>query len=112
MQLQLNESASVTLDATGAGVARLGPRRAGVQWAVRKVTISSTSATSQVPTAELFLGEPSGTPLDSTYDGNRNSTDVDVSLWSGQYLSLRWAGGTPGATGTLAVLGDNVIGEG
>lgn len=115
MRLQLRESAFVTLSGAGAGVARIGPRQAGARWDLRTVTLTATTpggTTVNVPTAELFLGEPSGTPLDSTYDGNRNSTDVQVTLYSGQVLSVRWAAGDAGAQAVLTVLGDNVIGEG
>ena len=110
MRLQLSESARVVLNAAGGGIARVGPRAAGVRWDVRQVTVSSTSAA--VPIAELFLGEPApGASLGGTYDGNRDSTDVQVTLYSGQLLAVVWTGGDPGASATVSVLGDNVIGE-
>lgn len=111
-RLQLNESAQVTLDANGNGTARCGPGRAGVRWDVRTVAINCSSA--RLPQAELFLGDTpaAGASLASTHDGSLNSTDIQVTLYSGHSLSVHWAGGDPGAIATMSILGSNVIGEG
>lgn len=107
--LQINESASVTLNAAGAGTARLGPGRAGVRWDVRTAAVSVDTSISE-PTVGLYLGEPSSSSfLGGSYSGSNDSTDVRVTLWSGQYLTAVWAGGDPGSRATMTVLGEKRV---
>jgi hypothetical protein len=115
VRLPLNESAVTTLAGavdTATGRARIGPTRAGVRWDIRTISITSSS-TVAIPQAELFLGEPGAASFkDGTYTGSRNSTNIEITLYSGQYFTVVWTFGDPGATANVTVTGDNVIGEG
>jgi hypothetical protein len=105
---KINESAQAVLTAAGYGLARLGPGRAGLTWHVSSAAVRIVGATS-VPEVHLYLGEPSpGNELTNSYSGANNSTDLDVILASGQYLTAEWIGGDPGARATLSIYGERV----
>ncbi len=107
VETPINESSSATLDGSGYGVARLGPGRAGVTWRITSAAVSIAGPLpTEMPEVRLYLGEPSpGNELTSSYTGARNSTDLDVLLASGQYLTAEWSGGDAGSRGTLSVYG-------
>lgn len=105
---KISEAAQVVLSAAGYGVVRLGPGRAGLTWHVTSVAVRIVSATA-VPEVHLYLGEPSpGNELTNSYNGANNSSDLDVILASGQYLTAEWIGGDPGARATLSIYGERV----
>lgn len=109
--MPLNESASVVLDATGAGSARLGPGAAGVVWQVSLVSVFC-SVSNPMPIGVLYLGSPAPSNIkDGTYSAALNSTTytVPVELHAGQYFTMVWTGGQPGATGTVTAQGTKVI---
>jgi len=103
----LDESASITLDASGGGIARIGPGRAGTRWRVTAAAVLSPGNPSPIPRVYLYKGEPApGSHITSSYNGNQNSTDLDMPLHAGQYLSAQWIGGLAGARYTLSVFGE------
>jgi hypothetical protein len=111
VRLQLNEPGLTTLNAAGTGTVRIGPGRAGVRWDIRTIAVSSSSSV-KIPTAQVFLGEPSaGSLKGGTGSGNSDSTDIAITLHSGQYLTVVWAAGDAGASAAVSLLGDVVIGE-
>jgi len=106
----LNESASVVLNASGYGVARCGPGRAGTSWRVTSAAVSVAGTPVKVPQIRLYIGEPSpGSEVTNSYNGARNSTDLDVPLVSGQYLSAEWSAGDAGARATLSIFGTRAV---
>ena len=111
-RLPLSESASVTLNGSGAGTARLGPTGSGVTWYPRVVGVRVTPATNS-PQCRIYAG-PSATDdnfVDGTYTGNQNSSDaIDGQvLRLGQYVFAVWAGGDAAAQATLTVTGEKEI---
>lgn len=113
-EVPLSEDTEITLDATGAGTARLGPTAHGVTWKPLVASIKMTGGTpSGVATCFLYAGSrvANGNFVDSTYDVANDSTDrvSGQQLALGQYVYAVWSGGNPGATATLTVNGTKVI---
>lgn len=111
-ELTLEESASVTLDATGGGRVRLGPRAHGEEWSPDVASIT-TSTADVFPECRVHVGH---VPLpenlvDGTFTGNLNSTTNirGSTLRLGQYVWGVWSGGDPGADATLIVRGTKTI---
>lgn len=108
----LSEFASVTLDGSGNGTARVGPAAHGVTW---KPTVASLKVSTSVnsPTCLVYAG-PTATAdnfVDGTYTGAQNSTsNIDGQvLYLGQYVHAVWTGGDAGAQATLTVSGTKDI---
>jgi hypothetical protein len=103
----LNTSARTTLDGTGSGRLELGPDSGPPYWNVtRLVVMTDRPGQAPVPQCSVFLDfEDANGLLDSTYDGSRDSTDVDVDLTRGQHLIAVWEGGQAGDVATLSVTG-------
>lgn len=107
--LQLSESVQGTADGSGGLRLSVGPNHPGTRWQVRSVALSG-SVVDPSPTAKLYLGATPnpGAYLGGTYDGAADSTDLAVTLYPGQVLTVVWDGAAAGAVLTMAVLGDLV----
>jgi hypothetical protein len=84
--------------------AMIGPQRAGEEW---RITTMVTSTTSAAP-SKLYLyknGESPSSLVDSTFNGNRDTSACDVILTSSDKLIAVWADGDLGALATLVVYG-------
>lgn len=113
-EVPLSDFVQVTLDGSGNGTARIGPRAHGQLW---KPTVASIKMTGSTPTGQatcyVYAGGYVGDAnfIDSTYDVLNDSTDrvSGQALQLGQYVFAVWSGGNPGATATLTVNGTKVI---
>ncbi|MFJ2952939.1 hypothetical protein ACIO8H_35805 [Streptomyces sp. NPDC087226] len=103
----LNTSRPTTLDANGNGRLELGPDKGPPYWNVTKlVVMTDRPGLAPVPQASVYLDtEDANGLIDSTYDGSKDSTDVDIDLQRGQHLIAVWSGGQAGDTATLSVTG-------
>lgn len=102
-----NTSAHVTLGASGSGRLELGPDNGPPYWNVTKVVVlTSRPGLAPVPQCSVYLdAEDTNGLLDSTYDGSKDATDVDVDVQRGQHLIAVWTGGQAGDVATLSVTG-------
>jgi hypothetical protein len=110
----LAESAYVTLDSSGAGTVRLGPRAHGQTWHPRIASVATSTAIKS-PTCKLYIGGRtlnSSILLDGTYTGEQNATDAITGseLRLGTYVWAVWSGGDAGAQATLTLTGTQEIG--
>ena len=106
----LSEFNVITLDGSGNGTARVGPRAHGVVWQPTVASIKMTGATpSGVATCFVYAGSSATDDnfVDSTYDVQNDSTDrvSGQQLRLNQFVYARWSGGNPGATATLSITG-------
>lgn len=105
----LNTGATVTLGASGGGRLELGPadRPGSPYWNVTRVVVTTTRpGQAPVPSMSLYLDSEDGSGLvDSTYDGSRDSSDVDIDMQRGQRLIAVWSGGQAGDVATLSITG-------
>ena len=100
----LDTFASVTLDATGAGVATL-TAPALETWTVTTVAVHVTTNTAE-PVAQVYVGAQAASRLiGATYTGSLDSSDGSWQVNPGQQMICAWSGGDAGATATLSVLG-------
>ncbi len=100
-------SRGVVLDAAGAGQVSIGPDGSWTDWDVHRITVSGQGAAP--PRVAVYRGEPGdGTFLDGTADGNGDVADYSspVTLYSGQFLTVLWRGGTPGAGAAVSLHGE------
>ena len=104
---QLYDSARVTLDGSGNGTVVFGPQRPNTKWIVKGVSVQ-TSTTTLMPKANVYRGTVNpGTFITGTYDGGNDADNaLNETLWPGEYISVRWTGGDPGAQATAAYRGD------
>lgn len=113
MNVDLNQSAVVTLNASGNGTAQLGPISARETWQPAVISVKTNQAPAAIvnqaqcsvyvgadATDQNFVqGTLSGSSGDST--GNAAGRTIDV----GEYVWAVWTGGDPGAQGRVNVIG-------
>lgn len=106
MILDLLKSATVTLDATGAGSVSVGPERGGESWSLTRIAISSTSVL-QTEVAIYRNVVSSLTQLFGSKAGNSDvaSGDPPLDIPRSGRIVLEWTGGTPGAICTAVMEG-------
>ncbi len=108
----LSEFATVTLDGSGNGTAKIGPKAHGVVW---HPTVASVKTSTKVksPICNIYAGSLVNDQsfIDGTYTGEADSTDsiAGQELHLGQYVWAVWTGGDVGATGTVTVTGTKDI---
>lgn len=98
---RLEKQAGITLDAGGTGSVTLGPARPTESWNVQRMTTKGNSTAD--PTLDVLRG--SSSVLDSTPHGNDDVSDSVIPLLPGEFLTIRYTGGTPGATMTFYLEG-------
>jgi hypothetical protein len=109
----LNESASVVLDGSGNGSARLSPhgtRYSGYVWKPIACYVSvSTNVKEASATAYVSYGVQSATPNDAigtTANGSTGDTcGMSQTLKPGDWITVKWTGGDAGAVATMRVTG-------
>jgi len=116
------ERATVTLDGSGNGTARISPgapspgggvgvaRNSGLTWSVSGIAVSvSTNNLEAQASAYISYGIQSATQDDfvgSTITGSTGDTcTLDAELKPGDWITVIWKGGDAGATATFRVLG-------
>jgi hypothetical protein len=113
----LNESKTVVLDGSGNGIARLSPsgaRYSGYAWQPSMVYVSvATNTTEAVATAYVSYGIQSANPTDAigtTFSGSTGDTcTMSQTLKPGDWVTVRWTGGDPGAVATMRLTGSVTI---
>lgn len=119
----LNESASVKLDGSGNGVARISPgqpgapgsgvgasRYSGLMWLLQGVAVSAaTAANDAQASCYISYGIQSATAADlqgSTPTGSSGDTcTVTAVLRPGDWITVKWTGGDPNVVATMRVFG-------
>ena len=113
MIIPINIAATVTLDASGNGIAKLGPN-VGQRWNVLTASVLIPTPNVKIPPCNIFVG---GAPtsqffVDGTYTGNLDSTSRTAGyiITAGGYVWAVWTGGDVGAQATLSVIGQQQYG--
>jgi hypothetical protein len=110
----LNESATVTLNASGNGTARLGPLSARSIWYPANVHVSANQNPINEAQCKIYCGD---LPIqqnfrDGTVSGSSGDSSDRVSasvIKCGQYVYGVWTGGDANVTATLIVTGTKDI---
>jgi hypothetical protein len=110
--MSLDTYGTTTLDSSGNGSVRLGPR-VGVLWNPTVAAVSTSTAT-KFPVCAIYVGGSStpGQLVDATYTGNSDSTSKleGTAVYPGHYVWAVWTGGDVGATATLSLFGTQKTG--
>ena len=110
---QLTRTATITLDGSGNGTAQLGPSITNEQWLPQQVSVSCSAAvTSGTCQAVIYAGAPPGVFVDGTFSGDTGDTSSAIAgqiLWPGQYVTVVWITGVPGAQATVTVQGSRQV---
>lgn len=109
----LYDFASVVLNGSGAGTAKVGPISAREVWSPALASVSATSNTKEA-TCSIYVGASATDPyfVDATYSGSSGDSSGNVAAKTvrvGQYVWAVWTGGDAGATATLRVNGTKEI---
>ena len=109
MQVPLNESATVKLNGSGAGTARVGPISARETWTPGNASVSVSSNTNEA-TCSIYVGDSATQRnfVDSTFTGSSGDSSDRLGASTvkvGAYVFAVWSGGDAGATATLTVTG-------
>lgn len=110
-EYNLNQSAQVTLNASGNGSCFVSPNGTE-RWHVTRIAVVTNQAASvtTIPTCGVYLDSIADQNLyDKTYTGSQDSTDSDIWLEKGQRLHAQWLTGVAGSIGTLSVFGKRVL---
>lgn len=109
----LNESGSVTLNASGNGTVRMRPFGGGETWLPGAVSFKASSSTLEAQ-CRIYIG-PAATDqyfIDGSLSGSTGDSTGRVAGYQvdshGNYLWAVWTGGDVGATATVQVIGTEV----
>ena len=109
----LDQFATVVLNATGQGVASLGPTRVKEHWQPISVFVSVDTQVLEA-TAALFVGTTfqSATQMGTTSLGSNGDTcgTPGLELPAGYQIFIQWTGGDAGSTATMHVIGQTTFG--
>jgi hypothetical protein len=111
--VQLNQSASVTLNGSGNGTVQLGPISARETWQPATVHVSVSTNTNEAQ-CSIYAGNSvsPNTFRDATFSGSTGDSTDRVSadtITCGWYIWAVWTGGDPGARATVNVTGTNNV---
>lgn len=103
------EERTGTLDTSGTATVRIGPTRPGTRWRITTIAVRSDSAI-KVPLAAVFRGTVGTNSLGGSYTGTQDAdTSIDLELYAGDFLSVRWTAGDIGASVAVSVSGTITI---
>lgn len=111
MQIQLTQSATTVLDATGAGRVTIGPMFSQETWDVQRVAVRVNPvppATAPVlePECRVYRGAAvDQNMIDGTYTGSTNATDAALHMLPGDVVTVAWTAGDVGAVATATLTG-------
>lgn len=109
----LNDFATVLLDGTGAGTAKVGPLSAREIWSPGTVTVSANNNPTNEAQCQIFVGTQYDMRLrDSTESGSTGDSSgrcSDDRIKCGAYIWAVWQGGDPGVYAKLVVTGTKEV---
>jgi hypothetical protein len=96
-----------TFDANG--VATVEFRNGGLsRWDVELLSVNTSSTVRT--RATVYRGAPSQLNYsDSTRDGNNKTSDTKMPVNVGDFITVQWTGGTPGAVAVARIEGKDIL---
>jgi hypothetical protein len=111
--LQLEESRSVVIGGNGKGRVTLGPSSNFERWEIETVSVSNTSQIpegNQQPVATVYKsGTSAFNYIESTRAGTGDLSDTKYVLMPGDFVTVEWAGATPGTFSVAILRGTRVL---
>jgi hypothetical protein len=117
VQLTLDQSAVITLGATGGGTAQLGPRSAREVWEPAVVSVKTNQAPGTIvneASCKIYAGPDTSDPnyVDGTLSGSTGDSSGNIAgqdVVCGEYVFAVWSGGDAGAQGRVNVSGTKLL---
>ena len=113
VQLNLNENATVILNAFGDGTVSLGPHGHGVEWQPEVASVRVQPPITNEATGQIFVGNAPTADnfVDSTQTASSgdSSGNVRAPLRVGSFIWAVFHNGDPGAQATLTVIGTQTL---
>jgi hypothetical protein len=107
-ELQLNQTYTVTIGATGIGtILDVGPTQSWERWIIEAMQTSVVGSTTQTQLTVYMQGQTRA--VEGTYSGNFDNSNTKFDLRQGQRLNLIYTNGTPGAVGTVVITGTRYL---
>ena len=109
--MQVEQTATIKAD--GTATVEMGPTSYTESWETSIVGVLCTplapaTTLTNIPSARIYANNVF---VGGTYSGDQDSdTSMSVTIQSGQKIRAEWKGGDVGATVTLTVTGEKVIG--
>jgi hypothetical protein len=98
------------LDGAGNGAVQLGPVPTYHTWKIERLSVITSGGTgTNQAIVYVHRGDVGGAGLeDSTYSGNLDTAEYanPITLQTGEYLTVQWAAGRPGATASARLVGE------
>jgi hypothetical protein len=109
--LPFNTSVQATVGADGTATVSIGPTAYNQVWRITQISCRASSNVAE-PQFSYYLGPASDVNfVNGSYSGSRDSdTGILINLPGGLSLTGKWTGADVGATVTMGVLGEKVIG--
>lgn len=100
----LSETFSVTIPASGEGwIRNVGPRQYGEEWIIES---TQTIVENSVAQARLRVFRNGTTQqVEGTYSANLDTSDTNIKLRSGEFLSFKYEGADSGSIGRITLSG-------
>jgi hypothetical protein len=114
-QVLLNQNASVTLDGSGNGTAKIGPASARETWYPQNVHVSANANPINEAGCNMFVGDNTTTPSnfrDNSISGSTGDSSDRVNadvIKIGHYVFAVWTNGDAGAIATVTVTGTKTL---
>lgn len=115
--VQLRESATITLNGSGNGIARVGPRSGREVWTPDNVHVSTAQLANAIVNeaeCQIFVGNDTSQTnfRDMTVSGSHGDSsdkcNADV-IKCGWYIIAQWTGGDIGVSAILTVTGTKTV---
>ncbi len=104
--MRLQEYRPATADANGRAVVIFQPLRSFERWHITLMNIQSTSSV-KVPQFRAYRNaEGPSSLVDSTYDGNQNVSNTDITLETGESIIGVWSGADAGSICSMNIQGE------
>ncbi len=108
----LSTWATVTLDGSGNGTAKVGPTSLREVWTVAAAAVKVATAAAEAQ-CSIYGGPDTSAPnfVDLSFTGSSGDSTANFGapIIAGSYVFAVWAGGDPGAVATLVVTGSKAI---
>lgn len=103
MTAPLGAQSSTTVDSSGQATIVFGPVPTWESWQITNLAVDTDSA--DAPSIRVFRGAAGTELVDATESNEATASDTAHQLETGDALTVRWSGATPGSSVTATITG-------
>lgn len=102
----LDDGVRGILSAAGTLTLKAGPKRPNQWWTLTTIAVHA-AASSSTPQVRVFRGDAVPTnQIDSTYNGDDDTSQISIVLHFGEFLTFQWSGGAAGTVVAASYYGE------